>query len=52
MSASTTTTVTVTQGPEVRELSKGFGAEITGLNFREGVTEDSYQLIYNTITQV
>lgn len=54
---STTTTATrtntaPTSSPIVRPIKNGFGADITGLDFANGVTDEAYQLILNAVKAV
>lgn len=52
---STTLTETVTAHsppPSLRVIKNGFGAEITGLNFAEGVTDKGYRFIEDAVKKV
>ena len=52
---STTITETVTAPaptPSLRVIKNGFGAEITGLDFANGVTDEGYMFIEDAIKKV
>jgi alpha-ketoglutarate-dependent 2,4-dichlorophenoxyacetate dioxygenase len=52
---STTTTETVTAPaptPSLRVIKNGFGAEITGLDFANGVTDEGYMFIEDAVKKV
>lgn len=48
----TTTTPKSSRNPTLTVIKNGFGAEITGLNFADGVTDDAYHFIRDAITKV
>lgn len=48
-----TTAVTETKlEPQIRELSSGFGAELIGCDFSNGVSEERFRLIQDLVTKV
>jgi hypothetical protein len=49
---SQTATIAQTNGIKLKELKFGFGAEIRGLDFVNGVSEDSFRLIEDAVTKV
>jgi alpha-ketoglutarate-dependent 2,4-dichlorophenoxyacetate dioxygenase len=49
--ATQTTTATIS-GPSLKVIKNGFGAEITGLNFANGVTEEGYRFIEEAVNKV
>ncbi|KAJ0414068.1 hypothetical protein BJY00DRAFT_321364 [Aspergillus carlsbadensis] len=50
MSATVTQTITpTTSGPSLRVIKNGFGAEITGLDFANGVTDEGYRYIEEAV---
>lgn len=57
MSSTTTLTETASipkasPGPTLTVIKNGFGAEITGLDFTNGVTDEAYNYIRNAVTKV
>ncbi len=38
--------------PKITELRPGFGAEIKGLDFGEGVTEEAFRFVENAVIKV
>jgi alpha-ketoglutarate-dependent 2,4-dichlorophenoxyacetate dioxygenase len=53
MSTTATQTITATtSGPSVKVIKNGFGAEITGLDFANGVTEEGYRFIEDAVKKV
>jgi alpha-ketoglutarate-dependent 2,4-dichlorophenoxyacetate dioxygenase len=53
MSITATQTITTTSsGPSLRVIKSGFGAEITGLDFANGVTEEGYPFIEDAVKRV
>lgn len=53
MSITTTNTVTASSlTPSLRVIKNGFGAEITGLDFANGVTDEGYHLIDDAVKKV
>ncbi|KAF9880393.1 hypothetical protein CkaCkLH20_02347 [Colletotrichum karsti] len=51
MSQTITKTQTPLTGVELIEIRPGFGAEITGLNFAQGVTDDAFRLLEEAVTK-
>lgn len=52
---STTTTVVesaTTSTPTLRVIKNGFGAEITGLDFADGVTDEAFRFLENAVKKV
>lgn len=53
MSATIAETVTARSStPTLRVIKNGFGAEITGLDFADGVTDEGYRLIEDAVKKV
>jgi hypothetical protein len=53
MSTTITETVTVpAPTPSLRVIKNGFGAEITGLDFSNGVTDEGYMIIEDAVKKV
>lgn len=54
MSTATTMAVTMpaVQTPQLKELHASFGAEITGLNFANGVTIEGQKMILDAVIKV
>lgn len=52
---STTSTVTQTvlcSSPDLKVIKNGFGAEITGLDFTHGVTDEAFRFIEDAVKKV
>ncbi|RJE21092.1 dioxygenase [Aspergillus sclerotialis] len=50
MSTTTTNTVTASSpAPSLKVIKNGFGAEITGLDFANGVTDEGYRFIDDAV---
>lgn len=52
MSTYATETMTQTANIKLTELRPGFAAEITGLDFANGVTEDASRFVQDAVTKV
>lgn len=53
MSTTATKTYTTTAStPTLRVIKNGFGAEITGLDFADGVTDEAYHFIDDAVKNV
>lgn len=53
MSTTITNTVTApSPTPSVTAIKNGFGAEILGLDFGNGVTDEGYRVIENAVKKV
>jgi alpha-ketoglutarate-dependent 2,4-dichlorophenoxyacetate dioxygenase len=48
----TSSTLKTSLQPTLDVIKNGFGAEITGLDFTNGVTEEAYNFIRDAVTKV
>lgn len=52
MSTTTTTMTAPSPTPSVRAIKNGFGAEILGLDFASGVSDEGYRFIEDAVKKV
>lgn len=52
MSATTEMVTSLTTAPQIKQLKPGFGVVVEGLNFAEGVTEESCHLVEELVKKV
>lgn len=52
MSTTVTTTTLESTKYQLSEIKNGFGAEIRGLDFTNGVNDDDYRVLLDAVTKV